>query len=82
LSGPRALQRPVEALPCPPAWGQGAHLTIGVDGKIGPDWGAMQGMSLPSLQDLGVANDTPYSPAEDDDEEDVLDLEVRVGAVA
>lgn len=73
-----AMQRPVAALPCPPSWGLGAHLTIGVDAKIGDDWGHMQGLALPSLTDLGVAHDTPYTPAEDADEEDVDALEVRL----
>lgn len=75
-----AMQRPVEALPCPAEWGIGTHLAIGVDAKIGDDWGSMVPVGLPSLQDLGVANDVPYSPAEDEDESDVLDLESRLGA--
>lgn len=37
----QAMGRPVEALPCPPEWGMGPYLTIGVDGKIGDDWGHM-----------------------------------------
>lgn len=77
-----AMQRPVEALPCDPAWGQGQHLTIGVDAKIGDDWGHTEKLSLPSLTDLGVANDAPYSPAEDADEEDVEALETIVARTA
>ncbi len=73
-----AMQMPVEALPCPEDWGLGSHLTIGVDAKLGPSWGEMHGIPVPSLQDLGVANDTPYSPAEDEDEEDVAALEEEV----
>ncbi len=73
-----AMQAPVTALPCPADWGLGACLTIGVDAKIGDDWGSMAPLAIPSLQDLGVANDVPYSPAEDADEEEVADLEVRI----
>jgi hypothetical protein len=73
-----AMQRPVLALPCPADWGQGAHLTIGVDAKIGEDWGHMSGLEIPSLTDLGVANDAPLSPAEDEDEDQLLDLETRI----
>lgn len=75
----RAMQAPVVGLPCPDVWGLGRYLTIGVDGKIGEDWGAMSAIDLPSLQDLGVANDTPYTPAEDVDEDEVEALETRVG---
>lgn len=73
-----AMQRPVEALPCPAEWGIGSHLTIGVDAKMGPSWGEMKKVELPSLQDLGVANDTLFTPAEEDDEEDVSQLEMEV----
>lgn len=73
-----AMQMPVEALPCPEEWGLGSHLTIGVDAKMGPSWGEMKSIPVPSLQDLGVANDAPYTPAEDEDEEDVAALEEEV----
>jgi len=72
-----AMQRPVEALPCDPSWNQGTHLQIGVDAKIGTDWGHMSGLALPSfVYDPEVPGDSPYSPAEEVDEEDVRDLEV------
>ena len=75
-----AMQRPVDALPCPAAWGIGAHLTIGVDAKIGLDWGTMASVEVPSLADLGVAADLPPSWDEgSEDEDDQLDLETRVG---
>jgi hypothetical protein len=75
-----AMQRPMTALSCPPEWGMGEALTIGVDGKIGPDWGSMAGVSVPGWAELGVAGDVPATPAEDEDEEDLLDLEVRLSA--
>jgi hypothetical protein len=75
-----AMQRPMVDLPCPAEWGLGPALTIGVDAKMGPDWGSMAPINVPSLQDLGVANDTIYTPADVDEEDDVLDLEVRLSA--
>lgn len=70
-----AMQRPMTALPCPASWGIGPALTIGVDAKMGDDWGSMVGINVPSLQDLGVANDTIYTPADHDEDDDILDLE-------
>jgi len=75
-----AMQRPIEALPCPAAWGIGTHLTINVDAKIGPDWGTMKPLEVPSLQDIGVARDLPAVSDEDEDVDDVLDFETRMGA--
>jgi len=34
------MGRPVEQLPCPPEWGLGEHLTVGVAAKVGKNWGA------------------------------------------
>ena len=67
-----ALTQPIRALPCPLEWGVGACLTVGVDGAIGDDWGSMEDLDLANV----VASDVPYSPAEDEDEEDVEALEV------
>lgn len=77
-----AMQRPVEALPCPEAWGIGPHLTIGVDAKIGPDWGSMEKLALPTWAEIGVSGDTPYTPAEDEDEGEVADWETPMGVSA
>jgi len=74
----RAMMRPIDAMPCPPEWGMGEYLTVGVDGKIGADWGSMVGLDLPRYEDLEIASDSPYTPAEDEDEDDVLDLETRI----
>jgi len=75
-----AMQRPLVAMPCPAAWGMGAYLTVGVDAKIGDDWGSMAPIAIPTLQDLGVANDHAPAPSEDADEEDLVDLEVEMSA--
>ncbi len=75
-----AMQRPVEALPCPPAWGIGEYLSIGVDAKRGPNWGSMSKIQLPTWQELGVSTDTLATPAEDEDVEDLADMEMSIGA--
>lgn len=77
-----AMQAPVDALPCPIAWGMGPHLTIGVDAKVGVNWGHMEKVKLPSWAEAletstEVASDTLYTPDDVDQEEDVADLEVR-----
>lgn len=77
-----AMQRPIAALPCPPEWGMGESLTIGVDAKIGKDWGSMEKLALPSWVESGVSGDTPYTPAEEDDQEDVDELEMPLGVPA
>lgn len=77
-----AMQRPILQLPMDPAWDMGAYLTIGVDAKIGDDWGAMQHLALPTLQELGVSNDVPATPAEDEDEEEILSLETAMEGAA
>ncbi len=65
------MLRPVEEMPLRPAWGMGEYLTIGVDGKIGDDWEAMEKIPAPSR---GVAGDTLMTPAEESDEEEVSEL--------
>lgn len=77
-----AMQWPVEALPLPAAWGMGTHLAIGVDAKIGPDWGEMKKLPLPSLAALGVSNDTAPSPSDDEDEDEQLDLQTPLEGAA
>lgn len=69
-----AMQAPIPALPCPEAWGMGPALTIGVDIKVGPSWGDMTSVRVPT----GVA-DLPASP-EEDEEEDQVDLATRWSA--
>jgi len=40
-----AMTRPIPQLPCPPEWGRGSHLSIGVDIKVGESWGEMEKLS-------------------------------------
>lgn len=75
-----AMQRPVEALPCDPAWGQGTHLSIGVDAKIGDDWGNMSPLALPAWQEIGVSNDLPPTAAEEEDEDELQEWATPLGA--
>jgi hypothetical protein len=71
-----AMLAPVEELPCPPEWGIGPALTIGVDGAIGRDWdkSGMESLSAPS-----VASDTTIFAADDEEDEDVIDLGTAFG---
>jgi uracil-DNA glycosylase family 4 len=68
-----AMSLPIQALPCPAEWGMGDYLTIGVDAKIGPDWGTMTSLT----RDVSVAADARAVSDEAEDEDDVLDLETR-----
>lgn len=76
----RAMCAPILRLPCPQEWGLGPALTIGVDAKVGPDWGSLAPVEMPSyhVEDVEVAADVPYSPAEETDEEEVAALETRI----
>lgn len=69
-----AMGRPVAALPCPVAWGIGDYLTIGVDGKIGPDWGTMRSIT-PHTE---VASDVEANPVEIEDADDMAELTTLV----
>jgi hypothetical protein len=35
----RVMTKPVQALPCPPEWGLGSHIVVGVAAKKGKNWG-------------------------------------------
>lgn len=62
----REMTRPILELPCPPEWGLGSHLSIGVAIKVGPTWGSMEEVDL---KELGVASDTTViEPEEELDE--------------
>lgn len=74
----RAMGRPVEALPCPEEWGIGPYLTVGVDGKIGDDWGAMEKLRLPEMP--GVAGDVGASPTDEEAEVEIGELGTKWGA--
>ncbi len=79
-----AMLRPYEEMPLRPEWNLGAYLTVGVEGKIGDDWEHMEKLPTPTLEalgltnQLGVANDGVYFPADEEDEEDVIELRTAV----
>lgn len=78
----RAMLRPIEEQPLPLEWNMGRYLTIGVEGKAGRNWANMETLKTPSLPDLGLdpwaestlAGETTYYPAEEEEEEGVMDL--------
>lgn len=63
------MQRPIPQLPLPQEWGMGPRLQIGVEVKVGPNWGEMK-----KLKELpGVAYDElepEYMGGDDPDEEE------------
>ena len=73
------MRRPVVQLPCPPEWGIGTHLSIGVEVKVGKNWAPREedektkvvwnpdGMTVVE-PDLGVAADTIIEESEDEGE--------------
>ncbi len=79
-----AMLRPYEEMPLRPEWNLGAHLTVGVEGKIGDNWEEMEKIPTPTLEALGlsnligVASDGVYFPAEDTDDEAVSELRTAV----
>lgn len=73
------MLRPIEEMPIPPEWGMGELVTIGVEGKMGRSWDAMEKVYDPpgGFQPLvDIAADRTYFPATEAEEEDVLDLMV------
>jgi uracil-DNA glycosylase family 4 len=73
-----AMRRPIAALPCPAVWGMGEALTVGVDAKIGPDWGTMHALELPTTDALGVAAEARAESDEAEDVDEILDLATRI----
>ncbi len=59
------MTKPVLELPCPPEWGFGPHLSIGVEIKVGKTWADMK----PIEEEIGVASDTPVREFEEEEEE-------------
>jgi hypothetical protein len=77
----KAMLAPIEEMPMRPEWNMGAYLTIGVDAKIGDNWDEMEELPVPTLEALGLSNqvvgvagDRTYFPAEELEEEDVIEL--------
>lgn len=75
-----AMEAPIPALPNDPAWGIGPYLTIGVDAKMGPDWGSMTKVKKHAAQPTTeVAADTVAEAADEEEADDLLDLETMMG---
>jgi hypothetical protein len=72
----REMLRPIAEQPLPAAWNMGTHLTVGVDAKAGKNWLDVEGVPLPTWQELGVSNEETYFGVEEDDEEDVQEMGV------
>ena len=75
----RAYAVMTRAIPTLPigAWGQGMHgdaLTIGVDVKVGKDWGSMTTIDVGAVT-ATVAADTVVEAVDPDEAEDVSALE-------
>jgi uracil-DNA glycosylase family 4 len=79
-----AMERPIPALPLDTLGFPGQCLTIGVDGKVGDDWGKMEKISPKTAHqkaiDWGVAADVVSTADDPDEEDDMADLETRMGA--
>lgn len=74
------MRRPTWQMPCPAEWGIGSHIRTNVAVKISPvggSWGDMDTVEIPDMAPA-TASETLYSPVEDDQWEDVMDLETRI----
>lgn len=60
-----AMTLPILSQPCPKAWGIGEHLKIGVETKVGKNWGAMKKVNKVAT----LASDIPNFEDEEADEE-------------
>ena len=84
------MLRPVEEIPIPPEWGYGDYATIGVEGKAGRSWDKMETIASPPIGIPAIYSDhtqqlpqeipaeRTYFPATEAEEEDVMDLSVRL----
>ena len=85
----REMLRPIEEQPIPPEWNLGSHLRIGVEAKVGKNWEQMTKIPTPKLEDLGLspwldvdmslAGERTYFPAEEMEEEEVIELGTQMG---
>lgn len=74
------MLRPIEEMPIPPEWGMGPLVTIGVEGKMGRSWDAMEKVYDPPggfKAETAIASERTYFPATEAEEEDVMDLMVE-----
>lgn len=77
----REMLRPVPELPLDwvsvedrARYGMGPLLSIGVEGKAGPNWKDMSKVKSPTLQELGLSGDDVVFPVEEADAEDLESL--------
>lgn len=59
------MTKPIKGLPCPPEWGRGPYLSIGVSIKVGKVWSDMEEVN----PELGIASETAVREWEEEDEE-------------
>lgn len=74
------MLRPIEEMPIPLEWGMGPLVTIGVEGKMGRSWDAMEKVYDPPggfKAETAIASERTYFPATEAEEEDVMDLMVE-----
>jgi len=74
------MLRPIEEMPIPLEWGMGPLVTIGVEGKMGRSWDAMEKVYDPPggfKAEAAIASERTYFPATEAEEEDVMDLMVE-----
>lgn len=65
------MQRPCGTQPIPAEWQMGEYLVNNIGAKAGRDWEKMDRIAVPGFSDLEPSF---WTPAEDQDEEDGLDL--------
>lgn len=70
----REMLRPIPEIPLPVEWELGQYLSIGISAKAGVRWSDMEKVKIPDYEDLGVAGDSVFWPAEEAEEDDVDDL--------
>jgi hypothetical protein len=76
------MQAPAPELPCPPAWGLGTHLRIGVAAKGGRTWGkqTMEDIPVPKLTTTMRIEDPRLIAEREEDREDWESLQRVVQA--
>lgn len=72
----QVMRRPEYRQPCPPEWGIGDFLRVGVSAKAGRDWMHMEEIDLPEMVPE-TAKEQMFFPVEESEYEDVQDLETR-----
>lgn len=71
------MRRPEYRQPCPPEWGIGDYLRVGVSAKVGKDWMHMDDIQLPDMLPA-EAREPMYLPMEEDQYDEVQDLSTQL----